>query len=177
MIQKQSFDLDSCQGVVYVQDDGLLTVEGKFKSGPWNGRVLYWAPVPAHHGASFSGSGLPFATPEHAFENTPNKGVVSYRFRRFKFQICMPNAYYRMLGSVYVPPHFVFKRETRAKLFNVVLDQRILFRSLTYPSLRVNSSFYGGRDQLPIRTQEEIIRSSHYGLPMPKHFWGVKPPQ
>ena len=67
-------------------------------------------------------------------------------------------------------------------VYNIKLNNAVPFRLLTYPSpptsnSRKNSLFYDGRDNLPIRTQEDIIRSSAYGSKMPNNFWGMKPPQ
>ena len=54
---------------------------------------------------------------------------------------------------------------------------------LTYPQTPITISrespkFYDGGFQMPIRTQEQILRDSAYpsNNKMPKNFWGLKPP-
>ena len=45
-------------------------------SASMNTTVNFWAASPPDRMTTFAGSGLPFANPEMAFENTPNKGAV-----------------------------------------------------------------------------------------------------
>ena len=55
---------------------------------------------------------------------------------------------------------------------------------LTYPPTnktvaRANPMFYDNRENLPIRSQEKVLRDSCYpdANKMPKDFWGLKPAQ
>ena len=55
---------------------------------------------------------------------------------------------------------------------------------LTYPpppssAPRCSSIFYSGRNKLPVRTQEQILRDSSYPCinKMPDNFWGLAVPQ
>ena len=59
----------------------------------------------------------------------------------------------------------------------------IPFRMLTYQQTPVTVSrdspnFYNGGFNLPVRTQEQILRDSAYPdkNTMPKNFWGLRPP-
>ena len=137
---------------------------------------------------SKSGSGLPYANPLQAYENTPNKGVVPLVNNKFEFKMYYPNAYYSKLGSEYISPQITFKicRDGYKKqdVHIIKIDNGIPFRMLTVPKAsqtnpRKNALFYKGKDELPVRSQEEILRSS--GFPVknitPPNFWGLKPPQ
>ena len=178
-MNKQCFDFELCYGTLTYGSDGNIDVSGYIRKGSRSGKLLYWAPSPVDYRSSYTGSGLPFPSTEQAFENTPNRGVVDYNKRIFKFKVQNPNAYYKSLGSEYVKPHIAFKLVNNNHIFNIVLNNEIPFRSLTHPIInntRINPNFYDGRDNLPVRTQEDIIRSSSYGK-MPNNFWGLKPPQ
>ena len=66
----------------------------------------------------------------------------------------------------------------------IQIDEGIPFRTLTYPSPpsknpRTSPMFYHcGKNQLPIRGQEQVLRDSGYPEvnKMPNNFWGLKPP-
>ncbi len=138
--------------------------------------VSFVAPSPAQSMASFTGSGLPWATEEQAFQNTPNKGVVKLDKNRFVIRLIRPNSYYVDFNTIQNP--HVQIQYNKTKRFNVELSfEKIAHRSLQYPPLRVveKEDFYNR--QLPIRSQERILRDSEYNdLKEPVDFWGLKPP-
>ena len=66
----------------------------------------------------------------------------------------------------------------------IQIDDGIPFRTLTYPSPPSKAPrdspmfYYCGRNKLPIRSQEKVLRDSGYPSvnKMPDNFWGLKPP-
>lgn len=66
----------------------------------------------------------------------------------------------------------------------IQIDDGIPFRTLTYPSPPSKAPrdspmfYYCGRNKLPIRSQERVLRDSGYPSvnKMPDNFWGLKPP-
>lgn len=184
--RKIYFDKYSCQGIVMDNGRGDIVVKGKTKNNNLNAKVLYWAATPPDYIVSYSGAGLPFANPEMAHQNTPNQGMTQANNGEFQFNIKYPNSYYTGLGTVYIPPHVNLKicQDNQCdEIVSIQLGDGIPFRLLTYPPVpatapRCSPMFYMGRDRLPVRTQEQILRDS--GFPqvnrMPPNFWGLRPP-
>ena len=188
------FDKKTCQGVVINEGTGNITVQGKLKLKE-DTTILYWAASPADFRSSFSGSGLPFKDPNQAFDRSPNVGAVKTQNGEFKFTVFYPNAYYIGLGSLYVPPHVHIKvcgAKNKDIYHSIKISEGIPFRTLTHPAPptenpRTGPLFYHNMN-LPIRSQEQILRDSAYpshGIAnqkvveatMPKNFWGLRPPK
>ena len=171
----------SCEGIVINSGEGEYTVKGKVNSKTINPTVLFWAAAPPLKTASYTGSGIPYANPNMAFENTPNKGAVVAKNREFSFKIRFPNSYYTRLGTVYNKPHVTIKvcePNCSGKVQKIELGDGIPFRMLTWPKLRSSCLFYKSLQTLPVRSQEQILRDSAYPKKnkMPKNFWGLTPP-
>ena len=172
----------TCDGVVEDSGEGEFVVKGHINE-IGNSKILFWAPNPPTYNTSFSGSGLPFANPDMAYENTPNRGMVTAVNGSFEFRVKYPNSYYMGLGTVHVEPCCHVKMCGDDKIHTIKLGNGIPFRMLTYPPTmgsapRANPSFYAVRDKQPVvRTQEQILRDS--GFPeenkMPSDFWGLRP--
>lgn len=181
--RKQLFSFAMCDGTVEQKTDGNITVRGK--SADPEKLVMYWASNPAHKNYSFSGSGLPYPSPEQAFDRSPNVGAVkSDSEGNFEFKLKSPGAYYVGLGSLYIPPQVHIKvcgSETQDSYYTIQLGDGIPYRTLTSPSPpgknpRNSPLFYSSN--LPIRGQETILRSSGFDPTkgVPDNFWGLKPP-
>lgn len=173
----------SCNGLVIDEGDGEFSVKGRL-IGKNNKNIIWWAANPPTYITSFSGSGLPYPNPNIAYENTVNKGMVKTDCNGyFHFRVRYPNSYYTGLGSKLVEPNCHIKLCDSNESHTIKLGNGIPFRMLTYPPLisshrpRKNPMFYSGRDKLPVRTQEQIIRDSEYPTinEMPVDFWGLKP--
>jgi hypothetical protein len=173
----------SCEGAVFYEGDGKFVVKGMAKSTSSNAKLLFWAANPATRGYSAAGSGLPYPSAEMAFEDTPNRGVVRMNSGYFEFRVHFPNAFYVGLGSRYIPPSVFVKvceegRDTPIQ--SILLGNGIPFRSIDHPRERYQKGamFYDGRDQLPHRSQEQILRDSAYpelkdgAYNVPSNFWG-----
>jgi len=150
------------------------------KGVPDGGVVSYLAAAPAERRATFTGSGLPFASPRQAFERTPNRGVARVGpGGTCHVQLVYPNAYYVGLGTAYVPPvvHVSYSVAGANVTETVPVGRGLPFRTLTYPDKRSTCMFYDNWN-LPVRTQEQILRSSAYpeARQSPPNFWGLKPP-
>ena len=167
--RKVYFNKYSCEGMVLDNGNGDIIVKGKTKSNDPNATVLFWAAAPADYITSYAGSGLPFASQEMAFDNTPNTGSVKSVNGEFEFHLKYPNSYYSGLGTVYMPPHVNIKVCEGAnkckEIVTIKLGEGIPFRMLTYPpppgsAPRCSPMFYMGRNRLPVRTQEQICRDS-----------------
>ena len=176
-----------CEGVVLDSGEGEYVVKGSVGSALSKPTVIFWAANPPTYTTSYSGSGLPFPNADIAYENTPNRGAVLAHGGNFEFRVRYPNSYYMGLGSVLVEPcvHIkVCENGKSGKVETIRLGNGIPFRSLTYPPIqkqtapRKSPMFYAGREKLPIRSQETILRQS--GFPeenvMPKSFWGQAVP-
>lgn len=145
-------------------------------------KLHYWAASPATNGDSFTGSGLPYATPEMAFENTPNRGVIDIYNINFKLNLMRPNSYYQHLGRELVRPqvNFMFMNDNNkpiSRVFKIDIPHFYPYRTLSNPhQLKNIMSYYN--PTLPIRTQEQILRDSQYPKNMKfyPHFWGTRPP-
>ena len=177
----------SCEGIVLDSGDGEFVVKGSVNSIAVNPTVIFWAANPPTYTQSYTGSGLPYPNADIAYENTPNRGAVLAQGGQFEFRVRYPNSYSMGLGSVLVEPcvHIkVCENGKSGEVETIKLGNGIPFRSLTYPPIqkdtapRKNPMFYSGRQNLPMRTQEQILRDSCFPEEnvMPENFWGKAVP-
>lgn len=183
---EKAFDNELTSGVMKVISESHIQVSGTVKDTSYTS-INYWAANPATIGYSFSGNGLPYANPDMAYENTPNKGMVKLNtLGQFTFTITCPNAYYVGLGTLYVPPHMTLRACGNAKCSDkyvtVKIEEGIPFRTLTYPAPpskkpRDGPGFYM-EPWHGARTQEQILRAKGYPSKnvMPDNFWGKSVP-
>ena len=178
------FNNSLCSGMLetdYSKRDSI-TIKGKLKQFEPNATIMYWAANPPQRGYSYSGSGLPYANPEQAYDRTPNTGAVKAHNGEFQITIKYPSAYYVGLGSLYIEPSIHLKvLGSKDKYETIRLGQGVPYRTLTYPAPpsknpRIDPNFYAS--SLPVRSQESILRSSGYPQTyyMPDNFCGLKPP-
>lgn len=175
----------ACEAKYDFKDNKHLTVRIKINEAVADNKVFFIAAAPAEFRASYTGSGLPFANPSQAFHNTENQGhIILDTSREGTIHMSFPNAYYAGLGTDYVPPtlYLVYDNGYMEKVISVKLSDGIPYRMLTYPirgtAPRKDTMFYNGVWELPVRTQEQILRDSAYpGVnKMHPNFWGLKPP-
>lgn len=163
----------------------LVHIRANVDETPDDGYVRFFAASPPDYRYSFSGSGLPYASPEQAFEGTPNAGKVKVSGGMVDITLLHPNAYYVGLGTVYVPPsvHIWYISGGVRKDASIKINDGIPFRMLTYPQYptrpRIGPEFYTPAYTFA-RSQEQILRDSAYPPPgvheMPRNFWGLRPP-
>jgi hypothetical protein len=187
--QQQFFQTKSnMYGKILYRGSGDVQITGRVDGHvPGKTRVVFWAPNPPNYLTSYTGSALPFANTEMAYEETPNAGTVAVDAEgKFSFSIVYPNGYYTGLGTAYVSPHVQLQTivgDSRGEVETVRVGEGIPFRLLTYPPVpatapRCSPAFYENRGSLPaVRTQEQILRDSAYPdtNEMPANFWGLRP--
>ncbi len=169
--------------ILFDMNRDTIKISGSIKDNVRDKLLVFIAAAPPDYRASFTGSGLPFASPTQALENTSNKGTLKLdNNNSFEIEIDTPNSYYSGLGTVYIPPciYFTYHNGYIEKKVTVQLSYGVPYRMLTYPMHplpRQSPSFYDNQD-LPIRTQEQILREAGYPVMnyMYKNFWGTKPP-
>lgn len=176
------FSIQGSTGTITYLNTFDVVVEGVIEdtSNIKNKTIHYVAAAPADMRASYTGSGLPFTSPEMALQGSPNFGSVYLNdSKTFKISLKMPNSYYAGHGSVIIPPTLYLIYHDNAnteKNIAIVLRNSIPFRTLTYPNLRKSAMFYDVRQ--PVRSQESILRASAYPehAAEPSNFWGLRPP-
>ena len=172
-------------GTIEYKNNGFIFSGRVINHKPVDDKLTYAAAAPAGRNSSFSGSGMPFASAAQAFDHTPNVGTVPVG-PMGDFIVTLdniPNAYYIGLGTTYVQPTIYFSWSTAnqgVKNRSVTVSNGIPYRKLSYPWQRTNAEFYGGLWNLPVRSQEQILRDSAYkesaGESSRPPFWGLKPP-
>ncbi len=176
--RQQFFEVMNCKGVAINSGDGNITVKGNVTSETLDPIIVFWAANPTELRGSYSGSGLPYATPDQAYDRTPNYGAVRAADGYFEFKVQSPSAYYAALGTVYVNPHVHIKvcENDKEDHHVIQLGEGAPFRTLTYPAARSNENFYDQKN-LPIRSQEQILYDSAYPdtNKTPDNFWGLRP--
>ncbi len=180
--RQEYFNEIGCDGIVQYAGDGDLTINGMLKGYEMKTvNIIYWAAAPATRGMSFSGSGLPYANPAQAYDQTPNQGSTTAHGGKFTIKLRAPNAYYVGLGTLYVPPMLHVKICGDDKVHHIPIGHGIPYRTLTYPAppskkARADPMFYCTGD-LPVRTQEQILRDSayRYDIPTDDSFWKLRP--
>jgi len=96
-----------CTGTVTI-NGRTLTVNGNCKCDVNKSlphKLFYKAAAPPESRTSISGSYLPWANEEMAYNNTPNKGIVDIVGGKFQFTLNTPNCFYINNGSKLVFPH------------------------------------------------------------------------
>lgn len=179
----QSFYDSNCKGTITVENHDVI-IHGRIMEKVVNNRIFYFAATPADRRMSFSGSGLPFANAKQAFENSPNHGSLEIDINNtFTIKLALPNSYYASLGTVLIPPtlYIQYNNGKQDRKITIKISDGIPYRMMTYPGAftmpRRDAQFYSDAN-LPVRTQEDILRSSGYPShnKMDKNFWGLKPP-
>jgi hypothetical protein len=176
------FNIKEMSGTIsFTSNKRFVRIDGKVLDNVMNSKLSFIASSPPDRHASFTGSGLPFPSAKHAFEGTPNTGIISLpSAKSFSIEMETPNAYYAGLGSLYIYPSIYFRyhngQEEKEKTLTIY--EGIPYRSLTYPWQRTSCRFYTPMRELPVRSQEEILRQSAYpqNVQVPAQFWNGKPP-
>lgn len=160
---------------------GRVVVRGALSQPPDDGRLFYAAPAPVDRRASFSGSGLPYASAEQAYGGlNPNRGEVALRGPGLEFEIQLeaPSAYYEGLGTALVAPrlHMAYRSGGVEMRSSIALGEPVPFRTLTYQAQRAGPGFYSPEDP-SVRSQEAVLRASAFPArnAQPADFWGGKP--
>ena len=176
---KHTFENIYCSGNIEFVNEFDVVVTLKINKDVSRGPIRYIAPAPAKYSSSFTGSGLPYASKEQAYDLTPNIGVLNggdpTKERIFYIKLKRPNSYYHF--DTFIQPVVTIMYNEKDSFEIPIYHETIPYRSLGYPLLRKKQkeSFYNRR--LPIRSQEQIIRDSQYPNHEHTSFWGLKPPK
>jgi hypothetical protein len=161
-----------------------IIVKGTISEPVIDGEIRYLAASSADRRASYSGSGFPFHNVEQAFSQSPNKGSFKLIGNAFEIPLVFPNSYYIQLGRELVPPTLFINYKNLSgekRVVEIKLSDPIPYRFLGYPSqftlARNGAEFYHAHHNLPVRSQEQVLRDSAYPLEnkMNEDFWGLKP--
>ena len=175
------FDKKKLQGVIVNKNNGKIKIMGELKANiNKNSKIIYWAATPVNMVTSFTGSGMPYANPEQAYDRSKNVGMVNCKNGKFEFSIYFPGSYYTGLGSIYVPPNIHLKlfenNSEECITYNIVLGKGIQQRQTVYNINRNCPNFYNNRSNLPFRSQEQILRDSSISTAIKQtDYWGLKP--
>ena len=145
-------------------------------------KLKYWASNPPTNCSSFAGSGLPYPNEEIAYQNTPNQGVIELYDINFSLNLQKPNSYYKNLGKTFIKPHLNLmfidgNNKAIGGVYKIPVSGYYPYRTLSIPKQIDNIMAYSNPN-LPIRTQEQILRDSRYPSHTMKeysHFWGLRP--
>jgi hypothetical protein len=158
-----------------------LLVSGRIHDRPDDGSIWYVAASPPDYRTSFTGSGLPFASPQQAFDHSPNRGQLKVREDgHFEVSLLYPNSYYADLGNQLIPPtlYMMYTRGGTEVRKSVCVGSGVPYRSLDHPKAREDATFYAAPKAMKVRGQDNVLTDSGY----PAHnreaqdFWGGKPP-
>lgn len=147
---------------------GMSTVNVQIRGKVDGYKVSYTAAAPPDHRLSFSGSALPFANADQAFDHSCTRGEATVDSDgKFQVTIPTPNSYYASMGSVLVGPtlYVMYECNGHPRTHQVHVSDPVPFRTLTYPNNesvpRSGPSFYdaeyGSDSDLYVPTQEELL--------------------
>jgi hypothetical protein len=184
-----TFSTIYCSGeIVEVSSKTLnydIVVKGVLTEVVPSGEIKFIAASPADRRASYTGSGFPFHNMEQAFMESPNRGTIKLNGNAFEIPLLFPNAYYIQLGRELIPPTLFLTYENglegKNRVIEIKLSDPIPYRLLGYPSQftlgRNGADFYHAHHNLPVRSQEQVLRDSSYPNKnkMDPDFWGLKP--
>jgi hypothetical protein len=182
--KEQIIDYRDMSVKTYKNVYGDFVVKGDLQGDyPTGAFIKYFAPAPTNYGISFSGSGLPFPNRKMAYEGTPNRGMVPFNGGHYEFKIQYPNSYYDNMGTVLVKPEVQVvvvdeKGNPMSKFYRIPLGDQVGYRSLTFTEKRNwnNGPMFYCNNNLPQRTQEQILKASAYVKKEHPNFWGMMPP-
>ena len=133
-----TFENDLISGNIYY-DKLKYTIKGKLAN--WDVHSLkYNAAAPGDLRLSYSGSLLPFATADQAYDTSPNTGEVTVNDGNFEFVVMSPNSYYVNNGVDLVEPHVNLILEGDKKM-SLKLGHHFPNRSLKHLIGRPNRSY------------------------------------
>ncbi len=159
----------------------VLVVRGRVGPKMDDPMLEFIAASPADQITSFAGSGMPFANPEQAFDQTPNRGSVEVGVdQAFEVHVIEPNSFLDRVSVKVAPSIFLrYRHNGRVVSEQLVIGKSIAHRDISYPSERTSALFYDTRaieEARGPRTQETILYDSEYLVDPGPTFWGLRPP-
>lgn len=152
-----------------------------------DGDVVEWtAAAPPDYRHAFAGSGLPFQSKSAALDRTPNRGTLAGAGGQVKTVLMWyPNSYRDPRGYI-VPPSIELTWRSNGREMSAIkqIGPAVRHRALSHHPARcaTKAMFYDGTHELPVRTQEDVLRSGGYGagpsydaMSGASDFWGLRP--
>ncbi len=125
-----TFNFNSSDGKCYGtahENNGVVTIVGQCWTSA--NTLQYVAAAPADCRDSHMGSGLPFPSPDIAYQSNVNHGTAPLKGGKFRFTLRQPNSYYVDCGSKLIRPHVHLY--IGSEVFNIQLGNGIPLRSLS----------------------------------------------
>lgn len=145
-----------------------------------DGEVAFQIAMPCDHRTSFTGSGLPFPSFQHAFNPCQSGNAVRAGGGEFTLPARPPNVYLGASGRP-VPPQarLVYSAAgSRVDEWVPITDVPVVrHRALGHSAYRTSPIYYDYRG-LAVRSQERILREGAYGHasdPGKDFGWGTRP--
>lgn len=139
----------------YINDNNYdIEIDIQLQNISNNTKINYIAAAPADTMTNFSGSGLPYASSEQAYYDTPNKGTVNVINNKVTIRLLKPNSYYIDFNKIQVP-HVLLLIGNKQ-----IADILIKTESINNRSLQYNNIF--NIKNKTISSQEDILRSNDY---------------
>jgi len=139
----------------------FIYIQGQVKNASMYRKMMVIAPNPIDRMTNYSGSGLPFPCSEIAFENTPNKHIISSD-GNFSVTFRYPNSFYLPNGvdKMKSPIYFVlYLPGSDVNHTKFELHDLCALRTLTNRAARKGPEFYASKDYLlPIANAETVMR-------------------
>ena len=119
--------------VVYDIKNNIYNVKVEFADQFKNKGMVgkYWAANSFDRRYTCSGSGLPFATPVQAYENTPCEGSFDINKTGIVYiKLLRPNSYYINQCNKLLPPHVHLNVNGSPRIHTIILGDNLPNRSL-----------------------------------------------
>lgn len=149
----QSFQNEHVSFTVQFLPDRRLALQGSVENAKRFVRMQIMAAHPIQQMTSYSGSGLPYACPNMAMENTPNVYDIPNQ-GDFSTVFSYPNSYYTNDGMQRIPPSLFFilipmQGDPIFSQFTLPEESPLPLRSLTHRAGRSNGpAFYNAKDNV-----------------------------
>lgn len=155
------FDNEFCSCRAVLTTNRMVQLEGQIKHVEDVIRAELIAANPIMRGFSYSGSGLPYTTPEQAFEGTPNWYAIDPSQGQFFVTFYYPNSYYTNDGAVKIIPSIFLILQIRGRAepvqVRMELPDSLPLKTLTHRPQRTGPEFYARREEIGVFTQHEIL--------------------
>lgn len=142
--------------VSYIDDNNYdIEIEISLQNVSNDISITYIAAAPADTMTNFSGSGLPYASKEQAYYNTPNKGTVKFINNIGTLRLQKPNSYYKDFNKLQKPHVLLFIGDKQIADI-LIKTEHINNRSLQYGKKEIYSQ------TKYVMSQEDILKSKSY---------------
>lgn len=149
----QSFQNEHVSFTIRMMPNRMIAIDGSIENPKRYVRMQMMAAHPIQQMTSYSGSGLPYACPVMALENTPNLHDIQSD-GDFSAVFSYPNSYYTNDGFQRIPPSIFFvlvpyQGDPVVSQFALAEEDPLPLRSLTHRQGRSQGpAFYSAKDDI-----------------------------